>query len=127
MRVEIKKKQELENAVGKVLAKTLLSLVGAGYRRVPSWVSFHEQKPKLMPDDGDTVHAYAVDMQSGEVLAKEYCGSGNNTINFMRQQLSEGQQVPENFLLVFVTGYHRSGNRGWYVDIVSSNLTKQIT
>lgn len=126
MQVSIKKKADLENCLGKSLAGQLLKRRSSQMKRVPSWVTFCEQKPSFAVDDNGTLRAYAVNLESGQILNERYCGSGESAINHLDEQFNETATAPFNHALVFVETFWNGRNHSWSVTVVSKNVTKQV-
>lgn len=123
----VKKKSELENILGKTLMTTVLThCVDSKWRRMPTTIHLLETKPRFHLDDSSGLTAYVVDLTTGNILAEKYCGSGDSTINYANEQLSEGGSVPDNHAVLFVERFWAGNKSGWCLTVVSSNVQKQF-
>lgn len=126
MRVEIKKIADLENALGKILARNLLKTVRRETLQTkPRSVEFVAQKPAMFLGDGDTLHAYGADLDTGEITGERYCGSAESAINHPEQGY-DGNEAPKGFALIFVHAYWNGINHSWTVTVVSNEKINQI-
>jgi hypothetical protein len=125
-RVGIKRKADLEAALGRDLARTVMGFRDSSdMRRLPSGISFHDVKPAFHLNDGDTLTAYGVEL-SGKVRGSHYCGSAESVLNHLSDQFSEGAQAPENHAIIFMRTYWNGRNTSWDLTVVSPNITKEI-
>lgn len=128
------KKTEVEQVLGAVVMKAVNKMLALEsgpfnrkFRRVPSAIEFHSEKPTFNLHDFETMTAYAVNIETGEVLSSIYCGSGLSTINHRAEQLGEGFKAPKGHALIFLTQSHGGGgNTAYYLDIVTDHITPQI-
>ena len=123
--VAIKVKADLEKCLGVKLAAKVVNLAGEGCQRYPRRVEFCAAKPCFYLDDGQTLKAFAVDLNQGEIIGERYCGSGCSTMNHP-EQMSQGEKVKEGFALAFVETYWNGRNMSWNLWIVSDSIQKQI-
>jgi len=128
METSIKVKADLEKALGKKLANNLLAVArNANMKRLPSGVSFVTKKPTFyLGDNGDTLHAYGADLETGAITGEKYCGSADTVLNHFAEQQSEGLEAPEGKAMIFVHSYWNGRNHSWSVTIVSKNFTPQV-
>lgn len=131
MNTQIKKIADLENVLGKVLARNFLRyLTGKrqgrqALRKVPYSVSFKEAKGSMYLGDYDTLTCYVVKLDTGQIEREHYCGSFDTALNHPEQGASF-DAVPKGYALFFVT-VHGGGDRlSWCLDIVTKDLIKQI-
>ena len=134
MNKQITKIADLENALGKTLARNLLAHLtserakrgGQKLRRVPYSVSFKEVKGAMYLGDYDTLTAYLVNLETSQIEQEHYCGSFDTALNHAEQG-AELTGVPKGFALFFVT-IHGGGDRlSWSLDVISSDLVKQLS
>lgn len=127
MNIKIKSIKDLEGILGKKLARELCAVVtkGGNTRAKPSAVDFHDVKPPFYLNDSSTLTFYAVDVIDQKILSVSYGGSGDTTINHPGAQLSSGQATERDAVLA-VTKYWNGSNMSWNVDVISSNIRKQI-
>lgn len=122
---KISKIADLENMLTKAIARQILTLGRRSTSKAkPSWASFHAAKPSFCLGDYDTLSLYVFDLETGELVGKDYCGSYDSILsgnNFAKQQ-SEGQAMPKGMVAVFVT--HSPGV--WFLDVVSSDLSPAL-
>lgn len=123
---DIKTKKDLESCLGKKITEQILSKKRHGMKRVPSWVHFRKYKPQFCLDNGDLLYAYAFDAY-GELVGEKYCGSGDSVIHHQFEQLAEGQEAPENSIIIFVTIFASSRNSPWSLDVVTDLVTGQLS
>ena len=126
MRIKIKKIKDLENTLGKTLSKNVLKFGGGTKTKKPSSVTFTEKKPIFYLNEGSTLHAYAIDLTTVEILGGHYCGSSDTTIHHQPEQLGEGYKAPKNNAIMFIEYYWNGKNMGWELTIVSDNIQKQL-
>jgi hypothetical protein len=127
MEMRIKNKADLENVLGKKLADNLLKAAKKpSMKRVPMSVYFKSEKPKFYVDDGGSLYAYAVNLETSEIMKEHYCGSGNSSINHQVEQFSEGYSAPEKTAVIFVERFQSSSNCAWIVTVVSNNFVKAV-
>ena len=89
MNVSIKKKADLESALGKTLANNLLKAGRKKFMKMlPFSVDFKECKPKFYLDNGDMLRAFAFDLE-GNLLGEAYCGSGDTVLHHSGVQLGK--------------------------------------
>jgi hypothetical protein len=131
MELQIKKIAELENTLGKTLARNILAYMkrdknmGIGYTRVPNRVEFHKVKPEFHLSDGDCLDAIAVDLTTGVIEGSRYCGSGCSAINHP-EQFDNTYKAPDNKALIFIKSYWNGRNSSWVLYVVTSNVPEQI-
>lgn len=122
--IRITKKADLENALTKVIANHLLANARPSVGKAkPSYMTFHARKPSFHLGDYDCLKLFTYDLQTGECLGTDYCGSYDTIINNFAKQQSEGQTVPKGVIAVFVT--YSPGI--WTLDVVSSDLMPVLT
>lgn len=85
-------------------------------------IDFVSAKPKFHLNDGTGLYFLMVDLRTGETLKSVYGGSGMSTINFTKEQLSEGYTPEEGYALVCI----EIEGRSWSVTVVSDNLVRQL-
>ena len=125
MNIQVKKKADLEVALGKDLTKTVWGLRNAQWKRCPSSLSFTDVKPAFYLNDGGTLRAYGVDLQTGKITGERYCGSADTAIHHP-EQFNETATSPDNHALMFIETYWNGKNTSWSITLVSPNLQKQI-
>lgn len=128
-RKQIKKTVDLAECLGAPIAKLVKTQMRKGdyWKRLPQSVTFRETKPAFYLNDGDTLHAYLVDLNKGEVVGSVYCGSSDTAIHHGKEQFSEGQTGQDGFAVFFVETYYAgNGKTAWAVTVVSPNIQKQI-
>ena len=132
MNTSIKKIADLENVLGKTIARNFLAYLTAGrasysgqkLKRVPYSVKFHAVKPSMYLGDYDTLTAYLINLETGLVESEHYCGSFDTAINHAEQGATGS--VSKGYAVFMVT-VHGGGDRlAWSIDAVSSDLVKQI-
>lgn len=131
MHVKIKTIGDFENAVGKPIARNLLAEIKSRnnreYKKVPSGISFVKEKPAFYLSDGSTLTAYLVNLSTGDILSRIYCGSGDTAINHQSHQFSEGSKSKEGFGVFFIETYYAgNGKTGWTITVVSDNVQTQV-
>ena len=124
--VKITKIAQLETLVGKELAQKILSLKTNSMKRLPTYVDFKPSKPSFCLHDGDTLHAYAIDLETNTITNRHYCGSNDSAYMHKEEQFSEGHTAPANKAFMFMTKYWNGRNTSWDLTFVSSNYKKQI-
>jgi hypothetical protein len=128
MEISIKNKADLEHILGKKLSNNLLKVAKKpNMKRVPMSVYFKSEKPKFYIDNGGSLYAYAVNLETSEIIKAHYCGSGNSSINHQVEQFSDGYSSPDNAALIFVERFQSSSNCAWIVTVVSNNFIKAVS
>lgn len=127
MELQIKKIADLEQALGKTLARNILAWAKtqSGIMRKPRSVRFVSVKPEFHLNDGDTLNALAVDLSTGTILGDRYCGSGDSAINHP-EQFDSTYKAPQDKAMLFIRAYWNGVNHSWVITVVSENVTKQI-
>ena len=121
----IKIKADVERVLGGDFARSLLKIRTAHMKRLPSTIYFTESKPSFALSDGDVLHAYGVNLKTGEITGERYCGSGDSVM-LHPEQHSEGGEAPSGFALVFVHCYWNGKNMSWAATVVSKDMVRQI-
>jgi hypothetical protein len=127
--VTIKKNSDVENCLGKNLAKEILNIYKKDNRvqNKPKRIYFETSKPKFCLNDGSTLKCYVVDLSTSKVIGNRYCGSGCSTISHQPEQLSEGFEPPLGHALLFVESYYMGGDKhAWDLTVVSTEIVKQV-
>lgn len=121
--IQAKDTKDLKNILGPVYSavKTYLA-EKRPVRRLPWGIDFVSAKPKFHLNDGAGLYFLMVDLRTGEILKSVYGGSGMSTINFTKEQLSEGYTPEEGYALVCI----EIEGRSWSVTVVSDNLVRQL-
>jgi len=125
--VIIKKKADLETALGKKLAANVAKLRGGNVtlKRYPSMITFTAVKPKFCLDDGTTLHVYPVNLETCEIGEPRYCGCYDTIFNHP-EQLNETATAPDNRAMMFIEKYWNGRNTSWSLTMVSPNIPKQV-
>lgn len=127
MNINIKKKADLENVLGKKLADLFTKEVRKGFmKRLPYSVTFTKTKPSFHLDDGGILKAYAINLETSELLGEVSCGTGASVINNASLQLSEGYKAPKGHALCFVETTYNGRNHSWFLTIVTDDYTEQL-
>jgi hypothetical protein len=127
MEVKIKNKADLESVLGKTLTSNFMKVARKEFMKTkPMSVNFSETKPKFYLDNGDMLRAYLVDIETSQVLAEAYCGSGDTVLFHAGVQLGEGQRVPDGQAILFVNTYASSQKHPWFLYVVTNNFQKQV-
>jgi len=121
----IKTKKELFEKFGEAFGRFVLSFRKNGYRSIPMDIVFTTKKPKFAIDDGGGLFAYAFNLETKEVLAEKYCGSGLSSINHWKEQFGEGSIKEGNIAIAFVERHQSSGNCPWMVTILRPEGVKE--
>lgn len=129
MNFEIKKIADLEKILGKSLTRNILNWAKnqQGLMAKPRRVEVHTIKPEFYLSDGDTLHALAVDLASGDILGERYCGSGDTAINHP-EQFDNTYTAPKDKAMFFIRSYWNGRNHSWIIHCVvaNDNLQKML-
>ena len=125
MRVQTKIKADVERVLGEKLAANLLKTRTAHMKRTPNSITFCETKPSFALSDGDILHAYGANIETGEITGERFCGSGDSAINHPEQG-AEGYEAKPGYALIFVHAYWNGRNHSWVVTVVCKDLVKQL-
>ena len=125
--VKITKIAQLETLLGRTLAQEVIKLRTSNMKRLPTYVDFKAAKPSFCLNDGDTLHAYAVDLVTNEITNNKYCGSNDSAYMHQQEQFAEGHTAPENKAFLFISKYWNGKNTSWDLTIISSNYKAQIS
>ena len=123
--VIVKKKADLETALGKKLAANVAKLRKGDDRRYPSLITLTATKPSFALNDGSMLDAYSVNLQTCEIGNHRYCGSADTSYMHL-EQFNETATAPDNHVLMFIERYWNGKNMSWSLTMVSPNITKQI-
>lgn len=116
----VKKVAELSALLGVGLANAILARRSENMKRLPTSVAFYNAAPGFHLNDGSTLTAYAVNLETGE-MNERYCGSGCTSINHPEQFIS-GYVPPEGCAMIFVERYWNGRNMSWNLVVVSRNI-----